>query len=403
MNVFLAVFSCALTFLSFGQDTTKVLFIGNSITYFNNMPQTFEAIANSKGDTTQVTVYAPGGTGFLNHVVDPQVFEKFREGIWDYVVLQPGSNESPGYSESVSATKDRARILKDSILLYNPCAQILYYEISYGVWGNTVAQIDEYNTTMDLIRTNVRQWADSTELFFAPAGEAVRTAWNDDSSELLWGSTGDIHPNTKGSYIIACSFYASIFQKPSLGSTFQSSLSVQEAEKYQVLADTTVLNYKSDWRINTYNQFADFDFQINQLDVDFNSSSVNIDSLEWDFGDGQISTSSVENHQYLSPNIYMVTLTTYRNGCFKRVKKIIDLSTASLSFLENLPSISVYPNPANTTITVGGVEEDARIEIYSTHGELILSTLQMKIDVSDFQNGVYFIRVNENVLKWVKE
>jgi len=30
------------------QDTTKVLFIGNSITYYNNMPQTFEAIANDK-------------------------------------------------------------------------------------------------------------------------------------------------------------------------------------------------------------------------------------------------------------------------------------------------------------------------------------------------------------------
>jgi len=72
-----------LTFLysisSNAQDTTKVLFIGNSITYFNNMPQTFESIANSKGDPTEVTIYAPGGTGFINHVNDPNVFNYFQQ------------------------------------------------------------------------------------------------------------------------------------------------------------------------------------------------------------------------------------------------------------------------------------------------------------------------------------
>jgi len=403
MKKILTLFLCLIGYFSIAQDTTKVLFIGNSITYFNNMPQTFEAIANSKGDTTQVTVYAPGGTGFLNHVVNSQVFEKFREGIWDFVVLQPGSNESPGYSEPVANTKDRARILKDSILLYNPCAQILFYEISYGVWGNTPSQIDQYNTTMDLIRTNVSQWSDSTELFFAPAGEAVRRAWNNDPSVLLWGSTGDIHPNTKGSYIIACSFYASIFQKPSLGSGVFTSLTSQEAEMYQLLADTTVLNQKVDWRINTFNQFTDFTFTMNQLEIDFNSSSVNIDSLEWDFGDGTVSTMASEMHTYLSPNTYTVTLTTYRNGCIQKTTKEVDLLTASLNTLFNQPTIYLYPNPTNSTITIVGVEKGVSMNIYSIEGDLIQTTKELTVDISQFQEGIYFIRVEDKVLKWVKK
>ncbi len=403
MKRILALFLCLVGYISLAQDTTKVLFIGNSITYFNNMPQTFEAIANSKGDTTQVTVYAPGGTGFIHHVVNPQVYVKFREGIWDYVVLQPGSNESPGYSEPIDSTLMRARILKDSILLYNPCAQILYYEISYGVWGSTQAQLDQYNTTMGLIKTNLTYLADSTELFFAPAGESMRTAWNNDQSVLLWGSTGDIHPNAKGSYIIACSFYASIFQKPSFGSNIYSSLTQQDAEMYQVLADTTVLNYKSDWRINTYNRFSDFDFTINQMDVNFNSTSVNIDSLEWNFGDGTVSTETSETHTYLSPTTYTVTLTTYRNGCAESITKEVDLSTASLFSVENDSSFRVYPNPASEQIKIDGVEPGEQIKIYSIHGELVLSTTQNIIDVSHFKNGVYFIRLGENVLKWVKK
>lgn len=70
---------------------------------------------------------------------------------------------------------------------------------------------------MDLIRTNLDDLSDSTKLFFAPAGEAIRTAWNISQTEMLWGGNEDIHPNDKGSYIIACTFYASIFQKKSLG------------------------------------------------------------------------------------------------------------------------------------------------------------------------------------------
>ena len=40
------------------QDTTKVLFIGNSITYYNDMPENFEDIVNSTSDIIEVTIYA---------------------------------------------------------------------------------------------------------------------------------------------------------------------------------------------------------------------------------------------------------------------------------------------------------------------------------------------------------
>lgn len=199
------------TFSLKAQDTTKVLFIGNSLTLFNNMPNTFEAIANSKGYNTEVTVYAPGGTGFIDHVNDPNVYNYFQQGSWDYVVLQPGASESLGYSEPIQTTLNRARVLKDSILQYNPCAKILYYEISWRAYGSTPTQFYDFNDTMDIIRANFEYLSDSTELFFAPAGETIRTIWNNDQTTMLWGGIGDLHPNAKGSYIIACTFYASIF------------------------------------------------------------------------------------------------------------------------------------------------------------------------------------------------
>lgn len=392
------------------QDTTKVLFIGNSITYFNDMPQTFEDIANSKGDLTAVTMYAPGGTGFINHVNDPNVYSHFAQDNWDYVVLQPGSNESPGYSEPIEATLTRARQLKDSIHYHNPCAKVLYYEISYGVWGSSASDLTTYNNTMDLIRGNLEHLADSTETFFAPAGEAMRTAWNDDLNTLLWGGTGDIHPNAKGSYIIACSFYASIFQKPSLGTNVISSLTAAEAEEYQQLADTTVLNYLSDWRINTYNQHTDFDFSTGaNLNVDFTSTSTNIDSLQWDFGDGNTSDQASLTHSYSQNGTYTVELTTYQNGCEESVLQIVNLMSADVEALSGASNnVNVYPNPFSNSLFIESTTTD-EVSIVDLTGKLLMDSISMEqtengilVNTSQLASGTYFVHMKNGQIKVTK-
>lgn len=381
------------------QDTTKVLFIGNSITYFNDMPNTFEDIANSLGNTTEVTVYAPGGTGFIHHVNDANVYSHFRQGDWDYVILQPGSNESPGYSEPIDQTLARARILKDSVVAYNPCAKILFYEISYGVWGSSQGNLDTYNETMDLIRANLELLADSTELAFVPAGESVRTVWNTDQTTLLWGSAGDIHPNAKGSYIIACTFYSAIFQSPSSGSNITTSLTPTEAVNYQLLADTITLNNLSDWRINTYDQFTDFEFNVDGQDVVFNSLSEHIDSLVWNLGDGNTNQLDSFNYSYNTDGDYTVTLTTYKNNCEQTVSKTVQVSNLGVEESLGKDEVIVYPNPFSSVIYIrGNVFEN--VSVYNTLGQDLSHLIsvsnrihEIEVNTSQLPVGGYFIKI----------
>jgi len=380
------------------QDTTKVLFIGNSITYFNDMPQTFEAIANSKGDYTEVTVYAPGGTGFIHHVNDQNVYNFFRERVWDYVILQPGSNESPGYSEPISATLTRARTLQDTILFYNPCAKILYYEISYGVWGNTSNDLNTYNNTMDLIRANIEFLADSTESFFAPAGETMRTAWNTNPSIMLWGGYGDIHPNAIGSYMIACTFYCSIFQRSSFGSNITNSLSTSEASYYQLLADSIVLNHLINWRINTFDLKTNFEYTIDQSFVTFYSTSQNVDSLIWDFGDGNISKSTSASNTYDQNGTYLVTLTAYKNGCIDTLTKAIDINSQGLNMSSSLSKVNLYPNPFTDKIFIENLK-DKEISLSNLLGQdfiysvSIIQTLNgIEVNTATLPKGVYVLK-----------
>ena len=381
------------------QNTTKVLFIGNSITYYNNMPQTFESIANSKGDLTEITMHAPGGTGILNHVNDSYVYDLFRQGVWDYVVLQPGSNESPGYSETKEQTLGRLNKLKDSIYRYNPCSKILLYEIPYGVYGNSQSDIDSYNDTMGLIRSNCEYWSDEAEIFFAPAGETVKNLWNNDPSTLLWIGYSNVHPNEKGSYIIACSIYAAIFQKPSYGTNEISTLSQQDATFYQQAADAMVLNHLSDWRINTYNQHTDFDYNVNHNQVSFSNLSQNYDTLEWNFGDGTTSNTDSPVHTYNQTGTFDVTLTTYNNTCSETLTHAVDISSLQISSSTDF-SYKIFPNPFENRLYIEG-SFDTDILIKDLLGRDFTQLIKIDktnkglyLDTTDLPAGWYLINNN---------
>lgn len=66
----------------------RVLFIGNSHTYYNDMPHIFAEICREKGCETQVTMLTHGGKGWDFHVEEPEVRFNIRYGGYDAVILQ---------------------------------------------------------------------------------------------------------------------------------------------------------------------------------------------------------------------------------------------------------------------------------------------------------------------------
>ena len=66
----------------------RVLFIGNSHTYVNDMPQIFAEICRRSGVPTEVTMLTHGGMGWDFHEAQPEVRFNIRYGNYDAVVLQ---------------------------------------------------------------------------------------------------------------------------------------------------------------------------------------------------------------------------------------------------------------------------------------------------------------------------
>ena len=66
----------------------KVLFIGNSHTYFNDMPGIFKRLCAEKGKDVHVTMLTKGGMGLDYHAKEEQTRFNILYGAYDVVVLQ---------------------------------------------------------------------------------------------------------------------------------------------------------------------------------------------------------------------------------------------------------------------------------------------------------------------------
>ena len=67
----LALFVLLLAALPARAQQTDVLFVGNSYTATNDLPNMFRQIALSLGEPVNTTMQAPGGYTFANHLFDP--------------------------------------------------------------------------------------------------------------------------------------------------------------------------------------------------------------------------------------------------------------------------------------------------------------------------------------------
>jgi hypothetical protein len=376
-------------------DSTNVLFIGNSITYYNNMPQMFGNIAISKGKNVAVTTYAPGGSGIVDHYVDPNVYSLFRNFDWDIIVIQPGSGESAGVTWPVDTTIARGKILLDSIYHYHPCARVYLYEIPYGV--PSASTYSTYFSVQTIIRDSVTRMADSLRLQIIPAGECVRAYYSMHQNLLLHNAYNDIHPSACGSFLVASAFYAGIFQEAVSGCTYCSSIDPDTAFKFFSITDTVVLDHLPTWRINTYNLHAGFHFSINGNNIVFTSLSSNYTFLLWGFGDNTFSSQTNPVHPYLANGVYTIKLYAYAATCVDSLSRMINLTINTVHKLtEASNAVSIFPDPVQSILNIRTLHTLLEIGMYNVLGQNLVFTAavmgtEYTVNMEPYENGLYYL------------
>lgn len=118
---------CLITVSNVVADGYKVLFIGNSYTQVNNLPEVIKNLAASNGDTLDYIANTPGGCTFAQHLQN-QSANYIQQGGWDYVVLQEQS-QLPSFPDGqfYNECYPYAQQLCQMTAQYNPDAKVVFY------------------------------------------------------------------------------------------------------------------------------------------------------------------------------------------------------------------------------------------------------------------------------------
>ncbi len=81
---------------------TNILFIGNSYTYLNEMPDIFEHIAISMGRQVYVSSATKGEATFRIQSKRTEVYNAIRSKEWDYVIVQGSSRDMLSTEEELN-------------------------------------------------------------------------------------------------------------------------------------------------------------------------------------------------------------------------------------------------------------------------------------------------------------
>jgi hypothetical protein len=101
--------------------------------------------------------------------------------------------------------------------------------------------------------------------------------------------------------------------------------------------------------------------------------------------------------------MYAVIFT--RNGCID-TSACVQVMGIGMDEYSNDDKIIIYPNPAHDKIYISSTSSDnqnSKKELYNTVGQVILTTYENEIDVSNFVKGVYYMRYGQFVEKVIVE
>jgi hypothetical protein len=205
---------------------TRMLFIGNSLTYVNDVPGILQALADAAGgeklaiETIGVPNYA-----LIDHWTDGQAQKEIDKGGWKYVVMQQGWTPA-------GVCRDTLRLA--AILFSEHIAKIGGKPVLFEPWVPAArASQNQFLTSMESYRFAAK---DVNGLIF-PVAEAWLEATKRNPDLNLYSD--GLHATTEGSYLAALVMYTRLFNRSPVG--LPGSLQTSSGVRISIDAATTRL------------------------------------------------------------------------------------------------------------------------------------------------------------------
>lgn len=242
-------------------NPVRVLFLGNSLFYYNNMhTQMFPQLCTSLGKSVEVDSVTAAHTTLYRLCSDKtqegqRALEKLQQNTYDYVILQPSRRVSP-YEYSIYHAEYKAALKLNNIICETGAKTLLI--ASPGV--NT-GEIEVCSLSSDGVSSKIIEYLpierETHKKFFENLcmdlvkemknAEVVRVG---EAHEMLIKNIPDYkslyksdnrHPSQRGSYVQAACIYSSIFGESTVGAGYTEDLTPYNAVLAQRASDIAIL------------------------------------------------------------------------------------------------------------------------------------------------------------------
>ena len=188
----------------------RVLFVGNSLTYSNDLPEIVAALAKSARQKKLVfkTVAYPN-FGLEDHWNKGEVQRLLAKRKWDYVILQQGPSAS---AEGRSSLIDYSKKFAGAIAAGGAKTGL------FMVWTSADRKKDFAG-----VSASYNAAAKEAGAVIFPVAEAWLAAWKRDPKLALYSSDG-FHPGPAGSYLAALVIYQKLYDQSPLGLSYDFRL-----------------------------------------------------------------------------------------------------------------------------------------------------------------------------------
>lgn len=182
-----------------GDDTMNILFIGNSMTYYNTLCSVVEGLANHYGHKVKCTAATNGGYTLIRNAKADNVITAIQKGGYDKVIIQDivGSFDADNHMEGVQT-------ITKMIKQYSPDAKIYSYE----PWPTKDSILGE-NSKLPYFTYYYIKAAKKYCNGVAPAGEAFYDMYKTEGKDYY--CTDGKHPMPLGTFVSATSVFYTIF------------------------------------------------------------------------------------------------------------------------------------------------------------------------------------------------
>lgn len=174
-------------------DVGRVLFLGNSLTYVNNLPLMVRWLATSSGITIESEAITNGGFGLIDHWNVPGRRAAVQSGNYDVVIMQQGPSSLPESRDSLRAW---TKLWEPTIRAGGGRPAL------YAVWPDK----SRFFAFPD-VSESYRLAAEDVDGLFFPVGDAWLETWKADPNARLYGPD-DFHPSIAGTYVAAVTILA---------------------------------------------------------------------------------------------------------------------------------------------------------------------------------------------------